>query len=159
MHSIGVVRSFSLGLLPLLLLMASPSAAQPQTVNWVTADQALGRAGTTQPDGVRRYGFPRSDLHVQLDGVAIRPALALGGWLPFQPMGANAVVMGDLVLTPEEVNPVMSELLSHGSFNRRHDQAAGGRDRPRGSPPGGHDAPKHNNRILVAGAGEQIHSS
>jgi len=114
MHSIGVVRCFGLGLVPSLLLMASPSAAQPQAANWVAVDQALGRAGTTQPDGVRRYGFPRSDLHVVLDGVAIKPALALGGWLAFQPMGTNAVVMGDLVLTPEEVNPVMSELLKGG---------------------------------------------
>jgi hypothetical protein len=114
MHSIGVMRSFGLGLLPSLLLMASPSAAQPRTANWVAVDQALGRAGTTQPDGVRRYGFPRSDLHVVLDGVAIKPALALGGWLAFQPMGKSAVVMGDLVLTPEEVNPVMSELLKSG---------------------------------------------
>jgi hypothetical protein len=114
MHSIGVMRSFGLGLLPSLLLMASPSAAQPRTANWVAVDQALGRAGTTQPDGVRRYGFPRSDLHVVLDGVAIKPALGLGGWLAFQPMGKTAVVMGDLVLTPEEVNPVMSELLKGG---------------------------------------------
>jgi hypothetical protein len=114
MHSVGVVRCFSLGLIPSLLLMASPSAAQPQTANWVAVDQALGQAGTTQPDGVRRYGLPRSDLHVVLDGVAIKPALALGGWLAFQPIGVNAVVMGDLVLTPEEVNPVMSELLKGG---------------------------------------------
>jgi hypothetical protein len=68
----------------------------------------------TQPDGVRRYGFPRSDLKVQLDGVSIKPALALGSWLAFQPMGSEAVVMGDLVLTPSEVNPVMSRLLEGG---------------------------------------------
>jgi hypothetical protein len=114
MHSIGVMRSFGLGLLPSMLLLASPSVAQPRMANWTAVDQALGRAGTTQPDGVRRYGFPRSDLHVVLDGVAIKPALALGGWLAFQPMGKTAVVMGDLVLTPEEVNPVMSELLKGG---------------------------------------------
>jgi hypothetical protein len=46
--------------------------------------------------------------------VTIKPALALGGWLAFQPMGSNAVVMGDLVLTPKEVNPVMDALLSGG---------------------------------------------
>jgi hypothetical protein len=113
MHSI-VMRSFGLGLLPSLLLMASPSAAQARATNWTAVDQALGRAGTTQPDGVRRYGFPRSDLHVVLDGVVIKPALALGGWLAFQPMGKTVMVMGDLVLTPEEVNPVMSALLKGG---------------------------------------------
>jgi Domain of Unknown Function (DUF1259) len=92
----------------------SRQQAQPGQFAWAAVDQALGRPGTTQPDGVRRYSFPRSDLAVQLDGVTIKPALALGGWLAFQPMGSNAVVMGDLVLTPEEVNPVMSALLNGG---------------------------------------------
>ncbi len=112
MRLTGIVRSFTLGFVPPLLLIASPDSAQAPS--WTAVDQALGRTGTTQPDGVRRYGFPRSDLHVTLDGVTIRPALALGGWLAFQPMGSNAVVMGDLVLTPEEVNPVMSALLKGG---------------------------------------------
>jgi hypothetical protein len=99
---------------------SSPQAARARQqaastpIGWSAVDQALGRSGTTQADGVRRYSFPRSDLTVQLDGVQIRPALALGGWLVFQPMGSNAVVMGDLVLTPEEVNPVMSALLNGG---------------------------------------------
>ena len=88
-------------------------AQSPQT-NWAAVDQALGRAGMTQPDGVRRYGFPRSDLKVSLDGVQIKPALALGSWLAFQPTGAKSVVMGDVVLTPDEVNPVMSALLDGG---------------------------------------------
>lgn len=114
MGSIAIARSFTLGLLAALLLGASPSNAQPRPASWSAVDQALGRSGTTQPDGVRRYGFPRSDLKVTLDGVTIRPALALGGWLAFEPMGSNAMVMGDLVLTQDEVNPVMSELLKGG---------------------------------------------
>ena len=89
-------------------------SAQTTKVNWTSVDQALGRPGMTQPDGVRRYSFPRSDLSVQLDGVKIKPALALGSWLAFQPMGSNSVVMGDLVLTQDEVNPVMSGLLNGG---------------------------------------------
>ena len=114
MPSIRIGRSVCWACLSPLLLIASSSLALAKDANWAAVDQALGRAGTTQPDGVRRYGFPRSDLHVALDGVMIKPALALGGWLAFQPMGTNAVVMGDLVLTPEEVNPVMSELLKGG---------------------------------------------
>src|SRR5207302_1320003 len=55
-----------------------------------------------------------SDLQVQLDGVAIKPALALGSWIAFQPNGHSAVVMGDLVLTTDEVTPVMSALLDGG---------------------------------------------
>ena len=101
-------------LLGLSIASASPAIAQSPQPAWAAVDQALGRPGTTQPDGVRRYGFPRSDLVVQLDGVTIKPALALGSWLAFQPMGASSVVMGDLVLTPDEVNPVMSALLKDG---------------------------------------------
>jgi hypothetical protein len=97
-----------------MLAIAAGAQAQPSSALWASVDQALGRTGTTQPDGVRRYSLPRSDLQVQLDGVTIKPALALGSWLAFQPMGANSVVMGDLVLTPGEVNPVMSELLRGG---------------------------------------------
>lgn len=93
------------------IMLASPVMAAP---NWAKVDQALGRAGTEQPGGVHRYGFPRSDLKVILDGVTIKPALALGSWAAFQPMGDEAMVMGDLVLTHEEVNPVMSRLLASG---------------------------------------------
>ena len=59
----------------------------------------MGRPSAAQPDGVHRFAFPRSDLAVTLDGVAINPALALGSWAAFQPMGDQVMVMGDLVLT------------------------------------------------------------
>lgn len=108
-------------LLGLLLIVAvgtsGPSHAQTPPAKqdkWKLVDEGLGRGGATQPDGVRRYSFPRSDLKVQLDGVSIKPALALGSWLAFQPMGDHAMVMGDLVLTHEEVNPVMTQLLEGG---------------------------------------------
>lgn len=114
MASIGIMRRLTIALLPSFVLIAAPSPAQRPSANWAAVDQALGRTGTTQPDGVRRYGFPRTDLHVVLDGVTIKPALALGGWLAFQPSGPNATVMGDLVMTAEEVSPVMAELLRGG---------------------------------------------
>jgi hypothetical protein len=109
-----MIRHHIGALLFLAAISSTQVAAQPSGPSWTAVDQALGRTGATQPDGVRRYGFPRSDLKVQLDGVTIKPALALGSWLAFQPMGRSSVVMGDLVLTPEEVNPVMSELLKGG---------------------------------------------
>ena len=109
-----MIRHHIGALLFLAAISSTQVAAQPSGPSWAPVDQALGRTGATQPDGVRRYGFPRSDLKVQLDGVTIKPALALGSWLAFQPMGRSSVVMGDLVLTPEEVNPVMSELLKGG---------------------------------------------
>jgi hypothetical protein len=96
------------------LLSFAVSGAAWAAPNWTKVDQAVGRQGTEQADGVRRYGFPRSDLKVALDGVAIKPALALGSWVAFQPMGDETMVMADLVLTHEEVNPVMSRLLASG---------------------------------------------
>jgi hypothetical protein len=93
------------------LLLASPVSAAP---DWAKVDLALGRSGVEQTGGVHRYSFPRSDLMVTLDGVAIRPALALGTWAAFEPMGDEAMVMGDLVLTHDEVNPVLTSLLASG---------------------------------------------
>src|SRR5262249_59747044 len=61
-----------------------------------------------------RYGFPRNDLSVTLDGVAIKPAFALGGWVAFKPAHDRAMVMGDLVLLESEINPVMAKLIEGG---------------------------------------------
>ena len=63
---------------------------------------------------VHRYGFPRTDLTVTLDGVTIKPALALGGWVAFKPMHGEAMVMGDLVLLETEINPVMLKMIEGG---------------------------------------------
>jgi hypothetical protein len=78
-------------------------------------EHALGRAGAAQPDGVVRFSFPRSDLHVSVDGVQLRPAFALGSWVAFRRVeGGGAMAMGDLVLTEDEVLPVMTRLQQGG---------------------------------------------
>jgi hypothetical protein len=82
--------------------------------DWDAVAKALGRTGTELPGGIYRVGLGRSDLKVTLDGVQIRPALALGSYLAFQKMGGEAMVMGDLVLLQEEVNPVMKKLVEGG---------------------------------------------
>src|SRR4051812_24814539 len=74
----------------------------------------LGKPGTEMPGGVYRVGLPRTDLNVTLDGVTIKPALALGSWLAFRPMGNEVMVMGDLVLTEDEINPVLTRLEAGG---------------------------------------------
>jgi hypothetical protein len=74
----------------------------------------LGKQGTEMPGGVYRVGLPRTDLKVLLDGVEIKPALALGSWLAFKPMGNEVMVMGDLVLTEDEINPVLTRLEQGG---------------------------------------------
>ena len=60
------------------------STAQAQEVDWQRVNEILGRSPPASGD-VHRYGFPRSDLNVTLDGVTIKPALALGGWVAFKP--------------------------------------------------------------------------
>ena len=75
--------------------------------------QALGKAGAGTGD-IYRVGLPRTDIKATLDGVELKPGFALGGWLAFEKMGSKAMVMGDLVLTEDEVNPVMAKLLAGG---------------------------------------------
>src|SRR6266478_3899910 len=82
--------------------------------DWAPVAKALGRSGAQLPGGIYRVGLGRSDLKVTLDGVAVRPTLALGSYLAFQKMGGEAMVMGDLVLLHEEVNPVMKKLVEGG---------------------------------------------
>ena len=89
------------------------TAAQAQEVDWKKVDEVMGRSPAVGGD-VHRYGFPRSDLNVTLDGVTIKPALALGGWAAFKPMHGEVMLMGDLVLLETEVNPVMAKLLENG---------------------------------------------
>src|SRR5690242_5648204 len=95
------------------LALGVGASAQAAT-DWAHVDQILGRKGAEQAGGVHRYGFPRSDLTVTVDGVAIKPSLALGGWIAFLPTGEGAMFMGDLVLTDTEVNPVMQRLIADG---------------------------------------------
>ena len=89
------------------------TAASAQEVDWTKVDAALGRKAAVTAD-VHRYGFPRTDLNVTLDGVTIKPALALGGWVAFKPMHGGAMIMGDLVLLETEINPVMSKMIANG---------------------------------------------
>jgi len=100
--------------LPLLFVGAIISrSATAQEVDWQKVDDALGRKPAVSAD-VHRYGFPRSDLSVTLDGVTIKPALALGGWVAFKPAHGGVMVMGDLVLLESEINPVLSKLIEGG---------------------------------------------
>src|SRR4051794_4855375 len=96
------------------MLAMLPMAAFAAGDDWSAVGTALGKTGTEMPGGVYRIGLPRTDLHVTVDGVAIRPTFALGGWLAFRSHGDKAMVMGDLVLAGEEVNPVMKRLAEGG---------------------------------------------
>jgi len=101
----GTVESF-------LRLCYAPAFAADST-DWKKVDTVFGRSAAVS-GAVHRYGFPRSDLKVTLDGVSIKPGLALGGWVAFTPIGDASMMMGDLVLTETEINPVMTKLLASG---------------------------------------------
>jgi hypothetical protein len=90
--------------------MQMPSA-QP---DWSKVDEAFGRKAAAVGGDVHRYGFPRTDLQVTLDGVAIKPALALGGWVAMKPAHGGVMAMGDIVLLETEINPVMAKLIAAG---------------------------------------------
>jgi biotin operon repressor len=83
-------------------------------VEWIAVDAAVGRKGDVMSGDVHRYGFPRSDLKVTLDGTALKAGFALGSYAAFVASGSGVVVMGDLVLTEPEVAPVMAKLQEQG---------------------------------------------
>lgn len=93
---------------------AASAAAQPG--RWEAVDQVFGTPGKDLPGEVRRYGWPRSDLHVTVEGVPVEAGLALGAWAGFKNTGKGdeAVAMGDLVLLEPELEPVLGELEAGG---------------------------------------------
>jgi hypothetical protein len=103
----------ALTLLAICSVAMTGTAASGQEIDWKKVDDAIGRTATVTSD-VHRYGFPRTDLHVTLDGVDIKPGLALGGWAAMKPAHDGAMVMGDLVLLETEINPVISKLIQNG---------------------------------------------
>jgi hypothetical protein len=82
--------------------------------NWKAVDAALGRPGQMQPGDVYKFAMPRKDLTVTKDGVTVAPGLALGSWAAFKTMGDETMLMGDLVLTESEIEPVMLKLQQQG---------------------------------------------
>lgn len=97
-----------------LTALVLPLIAGAAEIDWSRVDEVIGKRGADLPGGVHKYGLPRSDLQVTVDGVAIKPTLALGSWLAFQPSGDGAMVMGDLVLAETEISPVMQRLIQGG---------------------------------------------
>jgi hypothetical protein len=100
-------------LLAFSAVLLSVTAARAAETDWNKVDELFARKAAVSGD-VHRYSFPRADLAVTLDGVKIKPALALGGWVAFKPEHEDVIVMGDLVLLESEINPVMAKLIENG---------------------------------------------
>jgi hypothetical protein len=106
---------FHLRQLALVALLAGAPGLAVAADEWqAQVGAALGKTGTTTPGGIYRVGLPRTDLKAMLDGVELKAGFALGSWLAFEKAGDQGMVMGDLVLTMEEVAPVMTKLAAGG---------------------------------------------
>jgi hypothetical protein len=102
-----------LRILMLSILLSCPVMLAAQGLDTAKIDEAMGRSGQKTGD-VYRLGFPRTDLHVSVAGVDLKPGLALGSWAAFAGNDNDAAVMGDLVLLESELTPVMKKLGAAG---------------------------------------------
>jgi hypothetical protein len=117
-----IVSAFLLAAVFVLVACSAPTGQSGQSnagqqsaaADWKAVEQALGKAGSMQPGDVYKVSLPRSDLKVTAGGVQLKPALALGSWVAFKKAGDMTDVMGDLVLTEDEVAPVMTKLQEGG---------------------------------------------
>src|SRR5450759_663463 len=100
-----------------LSLILAPSVARAQTdmpADYKAVLDTLGKQGDFK-DGVLKVNIPRSDLHVVIDGIATPTPFGFGGWIAMtKGTGGMEVMMGDLVLTEDQVNPVMTALIDNG---------------------------------------------
>ena len=106
-----------LTLAPCLVLLFSSVPARAQQAmppEYATVLSALGKSGDFK-DGVLKVNIPRTDLSVTISGKPVPTSLGFGGWIAMtKGDGGHEILMGDLVLTEDEVNPVMSAALDNG---------------------------------------------
>lgn len=96
------------------LLTGAAAWAQPMPAQYQNVLNTLGKQGDFK-DNVLKINIPRNDVKVTIDGIATPTPFGFGGWLAMSKgSGGEDVMMGDLVLLPDEVNPVMSALLNNG---------------------------------------------
>src|SRR3954467_10339989 len=108
------MRNLLITSLLMSLAVVTPALAQDMPADYSGVLQTLNRQGDYK-DNVLKVNIPRSDLKVVVDGVATPTPFGFGGWSAMtKGTGGADVMMGDLVLTEAEVNPVMSALLENG---------------------------------------------
>lgn len=91
------------------------AAPAPSALNTKQIEELTGARGVlNEKEGVFKVSVPRTDLQVAATGVRITPAMGLTSWAAFTKEGGHTMVMGDLVLLEDQVNPVMDAALSNG---------------------------------------------
>lgn len=99
----------------ILLFTLSLTAGAAGRPDAATIERLTGTKGSwNEKEGVFKVSVPRSDLAVSAGGVRITPALGLTSWAAFTGSGSASMVMGDMVLTEAQVNPVLSVALDSG---------------------------------------------
>jgi hypothetical protein len=96
-----------------VVLVGGAASAQEMPAEYKAVLSALGKTGDFK-DGVLKVNIPRSDLKVTIGQRAAPTPFGFGGWVALTKGDGMEVMMGDLVLTEDEVNPVMSALLQNG---------------------------------------------
>jgi len=115
----------------LLTTATAQTTGDQKPGEWKTVEDVFGFPPANLPGGVARFNMPRKDLHVMVGTTEVKPGLALGGWAAFYRVGDNdAMIMGDLVLTEDEVAPVMKALEDGGvEITALHNHLNAGRRR------------------------------
>ena len=105
-----------LGIVQLLATLTILTFAFAQgNIDWAAVDEAMGVSGQRVSDEVYKYTMPRTDLNVTASEMQVDPHLALGSWVAFNPVTeTEVIIMGDLVLTGDEYNEVISILQEGG---------------------------------------------
>lgn len=99
----------------LLLILGANAQASPRVPDGKKIEELTGLKGKLDSsEGVFKVSYPRTDIKGESDGVILTPALGLTAWAAFKRTAHGTMVMGDLVLTENQVNPVMDTALANG---------------------------------------------
>jgi len=111
--SLHKITTLTLALTIAIVLAPSLVRAQDVPAEYQAVLTTLGKKGDFK-DGVLKVNIPRADLTVKIGQRSAPTPFGFGGWVALTPGQGMQVMMGDLVLTEDEVNPVMSALLDNG---------------------------------------------
>jgi hypothetical protein len=112
--NMSLKRSSLIAVMSTLFAVTAPLYAQELPSDYQSVLTTLGKQGDFKAD-VLKVNIPRNDLAVTVAGVKTPTPFGFGGWIAMTKGSRGMdVMMGDLVLTQDEVNPVMSALLDNG---------------------------------------------